>query len=335
MALKFQPPNIERTESREEALLKPIGNAVQTLPALYAQYKLQRMQQNMALKEQEMKLKEFESKYGTGIAQNIQPGQMVAPPPVGGEEEQVFGGEVTPPTFTEETPEQRMRRVGTEVFGKETERIKAEQEKPSRLQLKVTDKNVSVLFNPTDGTTIVQSTGEPYDASVHGSIRLPGDPNQSNEGIRREGLVNIGLQALGEIRASVSPQVLRDLKIIRNDPTGGFEQISATDSKNALNNLRTAIENQLYLKTGATATEDETRNAMKKFLAAVGDNPGDFEARLKILERDLRGFTRNTPSSNSVSQGSNTPVLPKAGDIKRGYRFKGGDPADKGSWEKI
>ena len=33
--------------------------------------------------------------------------------------------------------------------------------------------------------------------------------------------------------------------------------------------------------------------------------------------------------------GAGQPQPPKAGEVKSGYRFKGGDPADQKNWEKV
>lgn len=129
------------------------------------------------MREEQRKQKEFDSKYGTGVDASIQPGQVIsAPPPEAGPEEQMHGFEATMPTMGEETPEQKLKRMGTEGFNAQTSRIKAETEKPSRSQLKVTDKNVPVLFNPLDNTLTVQATGEPYDPAAHGNIVVAGAP---------------------------------------------------------------------------------------------------------------------------------------------------------------
>ena len=178
MAPQFQAPNFLLNQpTKEEALLKPVSQAIQTLPQLWRQYKLQAMEGDMKLKEQEMKQREFESKYGTRKDESIQPGALIsAPPPEAGPEEQMYGFEATMPTMGQETPEQQLRRQGTEGFNAQTARLKAEKETPGRSQLKVTDKNVPVLFDPLQNTLVVQATGEIYDPAVHGNIVVPGGP---------------------------------------------------------------------------------------------------------------------------------------------------------------
>ena len=42
------------------------------------------------------------------------------------------------------------------------------------------------------------------------------------------------------------------------------------------------------------------------------------------------GQSAPAPSEGGLPEGS-----PKPGDIEDGYRFKGGDPADRNSWEPV
>jgi len=124
MALQFQPPNIPQAPSKAEALLNPVNSAIQTLPALLLQYRNsqlalenQRKEHELKALELDFKKRQMESQFGTGVAENVQPGQVTsAPPPTAGPEEQMFGFEATPPTFTQETPEQQIRRLGTDAY---------------------------------------------------------------------------------------------------------------------------------------------------------------------------------------------------------------------------
>jgi hypothetical protein len=178
MARQFiPPPEAKGPASKEEALLSPVNQAIQTIPSLYAQYKLQRLQEDLALKKHKMEQQEHDSKFGTGKYENIQPGALTSSPrPGASPEEEILGFEATPPTFTEEAPDQQLRRMGSEGFNALTARTKAEKEAPGRSQLKVTDKNVPVLFDPVSNTLMVQATGEVYDPSIHGNIVVPGAP---------------------------------------------------------------------------------------------------------------------------------------------------------------
>jgi hypothetical protein len=41
------------------------------------------------------------------------------------------------------------------------------------------------------------------------------------------------------------------------------------------------------------------------------------------------------PAATAAPPPSSAPAGPSVGEVRRGYRFKGGDPAEPGSWEKV
>lgn len=117
MALQFQPPNLPQQKTREAALLEPISGAIQTLPALWMQYKMHRDNQELQKMELEFKKRQMQAQYGTGAPAPLQQGQLIsAPPTTAGPEEQMLGFEATPPTLAEETPEQKLERLGSEGY---------------------------------------------------------------------------------------------------------------------------------------------------------------------------------------------------------------------------
>jgi hypothetical protein len=68
------------------------------------------------------------------------------------------------------------------------------------------------------------------------------------------------------------------------------------------------------------------------------DNVKDLTAPKEQRERDavlLQGV--NAKISQMAGLGSITPTAgaPAVGTVKDGYKFKGGNPADKNNWEKV
>lgn len=58
------------------------------------------------------------------------------------------------------------------------------------------------------------------------------------------------------------------------------------------------------------------------------------EAEAKISER-MRGLGPQGTPGDAKSVEAKKPAAPAVGTVKGGYRFKGGNPADKASWEKV
>lgn len=188
MGRQFQPPQIRQGKTKEEALLEPISQTVQSLPQLWRQYQLGRKNQELQGLELDMRKKEFESKYGTGIDTSIQPGKLVsAPPPGSGSEEQLYDFEATMPTMGEESPEQKLKRMGTEGFNAQTSRIKAEMEKPAgsvdailarRIQdgTMTLEEAIEAKKSLIPQTTVLSPTGAPV-ATVQGKTTVLPQPN--------------------------------------------------------------------------------------------------------------------------------------------------------------
>lgn len=188
MALQFQPPTgVKTKEEKNQELFSQIANQAATIPSLWLQYKNQRMQHQLAGQELELKKRQIESQYGTGKAKPVS-----APLPLAGTGEQPFG-----PELPAETPEDEIRRLGTEAYkqlhqpsyvalGANGEQVslgagvkpfslpQPKAPAPAKGQLRVTDQNVPLIFNPSDNSLTVQGTGEPYNAATHGNLIVPG-----------------------------------------------------------------------------------------------------------------------------------------------------------------
>jgi len=361
MALQFQPyPGAKTKREQQEqdmGALESAGSRIPSTILAFQQFKIQKAQQDLQMQQlrQQMEIlkRESEAKYGTGVAENVQPGQLVsAPPPTAGPEEQMFGFEATPPTFTEETPEQKLRRMGTEGFNAETARIKAEQEKPNKTQLKVTDKNVPLLYDPVSGSINVQATGEPYDPAAHGNIVVPGAPPvlPPNQNVEITDITSARKQLRDLIDGAAESGFGEGNPYIERARTNPLNPLQLLDPKAQKFKQLTAATKQIIgkgLEGGVLRKEDESK------YDAIIPKPGDTTEILrakasqldKLLDQKQRerigGFSsagfRGIPGAAElppISQGQ-PQNRPQVGAEEDGYRFKGGNPADPNSWEKI
>jgi hypothetical protein len=86
-------------------------------------------------------------------------------------------------------------------------------------------------------------------------------------------------------------------------------------------NLRQAVLEMSHRRYGFDAQLEEIYSRYGK--------RGDFQAVLPTEEYINNIFNAPTPDANRKQ------LVPNVGEIRNGYRFKGGNPKDKNNWEKI
>lgn len=101
---------------------------------------------------------------------------------------------------------------------------------------------------------------------------------------------------------------------------------------------RDFINAQLRRESGAAISPSEFESADKQYFPVPGDSADTIKQkadnrRAAVEAMGREGGKSYRPKSIYTADGRVVP-LPKIGELKDGYRFKGGDPADPNSWVK-
>lgn len=89
---------------------------------------------------------------------------------------------------------------------------------------------------------------------------------------------------------------------------------------------RAAIAEQIRVLAG--------KDAPNRFTVVPGGQEYDPQS-MQLLTRPARVLNNQTGQFIDQQTQSAQPVAPRTGEVRSGYRFKGGNPADQNNWEKV
>lgn len=169
-----------------------------------------------------------------------------------------------------------------------------------------------------------------YAVRMENSLNLLNEINQTNPGATRPGVGTALLNTL---------------------PEGVANMVRTEDRQRVEAAQLDALDAALTLNTGAAYTREQLQGMSRSYFAQPGDSDKtvqEKQARLGSLIETAR--LRAGPQGNQMAdaalargrQDAQQPAgqpqpaqVPQAGEVRKGYVFKGGDPADRSNWEAV
>ena len=128
-----------------------------------------------------------------------------------------------------------------------------------------------------------------------------------------------------------------------------FNAVASPERQQVVQAQRNFVNAILRVESGAAISESEFNNAQKQYFPQVGDSKEVIEQKrqnrvtaMKGMAREagpnyrppeaLTSITSPTPRPKPQAQ---APAAPGVGELRDGFRFRGGNPADPNSWAKV
>lgn len=179
-------------------------------------------------------------------------------------------------------------------------------------------------------------------------------PNQMHElALATAALVsgNPGGAAQGTIEALVPHTIGSDTakltQWLSDSPQGTNQQAfiqqmfdTATREKNLADEKIKSVKGDVLAAAKAKGLQDQDPQRFQTFMGLAGFGPEDQFDQYGRYQIKMNQPTKKSNASGSgqaiagEAQAAPGPSVPKVGDIQKGYKFLGGDPSDKNSWEQ-
>ena len=178
---------------------------------------------------------------------------------------------------------------------------------------------------PADQKAQLKTSGEGTVDSVVADLRDKYE--QLNTG---GGIVNDKSSALSNIPARLGSSGVGQF-------LGGTVGTTNQTSRDNIAMTRPLLLQAIMKATGMSAKQMDSNAELKLYLATATDPTKGYQANAEALNRIEKLYGSGQQSVSKPAQTaspSTTPPAPMKGQLKGGYKFKGGNPADQANWEK-
>ncbi|MDV8060179.1 hypothetical protein [Pseudomonas aeruginosa] len=166
------------------------------------------------------------------------------------------------------------------------------------------------------------------------STRANNDTALVREQVQQEGAnQRAALQEMGQGARFLAANELDRQRLAGEQEARGFQTRAAQrieklyeQYNKAAPEDRAAIAEQIRVLAG--------KDAPNRFTVVPGGQEYDPQS-MQLLTRPARVLNNQTGQFIDQQTQSAQPVAPRTGEVRSGYRFKGGNPADQNNWEKV
>lgn len=205
-------------------------------------------------------------------------------------------------------------------------------------EINVDGKPVLAIYDRRNGTFYDANTRQPISGGI-----APKQPE----------LPGAVLQQMAQNEVSLA-QVRRGMQLVKDNPDAfGVKNFAPDAIIQRLDpggvEARAIVGNiagqKIHDRSGAAVTVGEMAR-LKPYIPNVNDDPDAIQEKLRLFEREYMQIQQELAKGRSLAQvisqrGSgaseswgDAPAKPRLGEVRDGYIYRGGDPANPKSWEK-
>jgi len=192
---------------------------------------------------------------------------------------------------------------------------------------------------------LIRAASTPYPGSQNGQLTanqlrvlaglVEGDQRAATEAANQQAATErVAMQEAGANSRALSRDEIDRRRLQSDEQVRDFE----IRRLERVENLYQQLENAKTPEERASIAEElralSGKEAPNRYTVVPGGQEIDPVTNM-VVTRPARVFNNQTGQFVEQQAGQAAPAAPRPGEVRNGYRFKGGNPADQASWEKV